>query len=97
MEVERRRIGERDCSCACTTMSSSYLRPLAFSLLFLLLSCCDEMIGASASNYTTLRLARIQRHLERINKPAAKTIQVRKTPEAFLSHDIRLACFLIAS
>ncbi|XP_064961787.1 protein neprosin-like [Musa acuminata AAA Group] len=79
MEVERRRrrrrIGERDCSCACTTMSSSYLCPLAFSLLFLLLSCCDEMIGASASNYTTLRLARIQRHLERINKPAAKTIQ----------------------
>ncbi|CAL9146484.1 protein neprosin-like [Musa acuminata AAA Group] len=79
MEVERRRrrrrIGERDCSCACTTMSSSYLCPLAFSLLFLLLSCCDEMTGASASNYTTLRLARIQRHLERINKPAAKTIQ----------------------
>ncbi|CAL9080777.1 unnamed protein product [Musa acuminata var. zebrina] len=78
MEVERRRrrrIGERDCSCACTTMSSSYLCPIAFSLLFLLLSCCDEMIGASASNYTTLRLARIQRHLERINKPAAKTIQ----------------------
>ncbi|KAJ8497660.1 hypothetical protein OPV22_008212 [Ensete ventricosum] len=33
------------------------------------------MIGVSASNYTTLRLARIQRHLERINKPAARTIQ----------------------
>ncbi|CAL9071623.1 unnamed protein product [Musa textilis] len=79
MEVERRRrrrtIGDRDCSCASTTMSSSHLCPLAFSLLFLLLSCCGEMIGASASNYTTLRLARIQRHLERINKPAAKTIQ----------------------
>lgn len=77
--------GERGLSFAGTTMlsSSSSLRGLAISLflLFFFFS-ADEIMCVPDSNYTnnrrveTLKLARIERRLDKINKPAVRTIEV---------------------
>lgn len=78
--------GERVLSFAGTTMlsSSSSLRGLAISLflLFFFFFSADEIMCVPDSNYTnnrrveTLKLARIERRLDKINKPAVRTIEV---------------------
>ncbi|XP_065007033.1 protein neprosin-like isoform X1 [Musa acuminata AAA Group] len=85
MEVERMKEGERVLSFAGTTMlsSSSSLRCLAIShfLLFFFFFSADEIMCVPDSNYTnnrrveTLKLARIERRLDKINKPAVRTIE----------------------
>ncbi|CAL9090845.1 unnamed protein product [Musa textilis] len=86
MEVERMKEGERGLSFAGTTMSSSSssssLRSLAISLLLLFFFfSADEIVCVPDSNYTnnrrveTLKLARIERRLDKINKPAVRTIE----------------------
>ncbi|XP_058094952.1 protein neprosin [Magnolia sinica] len=78
MEMGRKRMREKSGG-FCSSMSPPSLMTLLFiffSLVFL-----DRSVGVTALNYTshrkvgTLRLARIQRHLNKINKPAVKTIQ----------------------
>ncbi|KAG9446835.1 hypothetical protein H6P81_012963 [Aristolochia fimbriata] len=75
MEVGTRRNRGKQGFCSSSSSSSSSLTTLLLLAFFLLLD------GSSALNYThhkqasTLRLARIRRHLDRINKRPVKTIQ----------------------
>ncbi|WOL12918.1 hypothetical protein Cni_G21687 [Canna indica] len=76
MKVERRKRAG-----VCTMLHSPTLCPLLFSLLLLFIFFGDSIRGVSASNHTsarrvtTLKLARIQRHLEKINKLGVRSIE----------------------
>lgn len=72
---------------SCWGCSSMSPPPVATTTALLIFFICifDRSIAISASNYTShkgvasLRLARIQRHLDKINKQPIKTIEVRQT------------------
>lgn len=90
MEMRRTRrgnIGGGGGGGSCWGCSSMSPPPVATTTALLIFFICifDRSIAISASNYTShkgvasLRLARIQRHLDKINKQPIKTIEVRQT------------------
>lgn len=75
MEAGRRK-GERCGSMIC----SMSFRSIAHLVVLLLVFIGNGTFCASALKYASItspRLARIQRHLEKINKPAVRSIEVR--------------------